>query len=154
MSIHVVEMRALRLAHKRGEGPGPLCHPVHGHATKQRLARALEQRFGFGALIYKALLLALHEGLQAAAGNGVHERAEILTEPRDVWARATRPRYRSKHPSRYCGITPQPAIAPRILSQARPDRVFQHVPYLFPQALCASKHMVERLILPDASGSP
>src|SRR5437667_226688 len=84
MSIHVVEMRALRLAHKRGEGPGPLCHPVHGHAAKERLARALEQRFGFGALIYKALLLALHEGLQADAGNGVPERAEILTEPRDV----------------------------------------------------------------------
>src|SRR5207245_11668549 len=100
MSIHVVEMRALRLAHKRGEGPGPLCHPVHGHAAKERLARALEQRFGFGALIYKALLLALHEGLQADAGNGVHDRAEILTEPRDVWARAIGPAYRSKPPSR------------------------------------------------------
>src|SRR5437667_9746732 len=154
MSIHVVEMRALRLAHKRGEGPGPLCHPVHGHGAKERLARALEQRFGFGALIYKALLLALHERLQADAGNGVHERAEILTEPRDVWARATRPRYRSKHPSRLLRDHTTAAIAPRILSQARPDRVFQHVSYLFPPPLRASKHMVERLILPDASGSP
>src|SRR5438128_2512363 len=40
MPIHVVEVRALRLAHKRGEGPGPLCHPVHGNAAKQRLANA------------------------------------------------------------------------------------------------------------------
>src|SRR5947209_12850899 len=30
MSIHVIEVCALRLAHKRGERPRPLCHPVHG----------------------------------------------------------------------------------------------------------------------------
>src|SRR5207245_10154972 len=89
MPIHVVEVRALRLAHKRGEGPGPLCHPVHGNAAKQRLARAFEQRLGFGPLVYKALLLALHERLQAAAVDCLHERSRNLS--RNSGGRASSP---------------------------------------------------------------
>src|SRR5262252_195212 len=76
MSIFIVEMRTLCLADKGGECPGPLRHPVHGNAAKQRLARPLKQSLGFRMLVYKSFLLALHEGLQAGAVNGAHE---ILT---------------------------------------------------------------------------
>jgi hypothetical protein len=65
--VHVVTLGALRLAHKWWEGARPFDHPVHGHATEQRFASTFKQSFRFWPLTHKALLLALHEGLQALA---------------------------------------------------------------------------------------
>ena len=70
--VHIIELRALGLAHERRESAGPFDHPVHGHAAEQRFAGTLEQSFGFGPLVDEALLLALHEGLEAGAVDGFH----------------------------------------------------------------------------------
>jgi hypothetical protein len=72
-AVDIVKVRALRLADERWECSGPLDHPVHGHAREQRLLAALEEGFRFRALVHEALLLSLHEGLQAIAVWDSHE---------------------------------------------------------------------------------
>ena len=72
MPVNIEKVSTLRLAHERRECPRPLDHPVHGHACQQRLARTLEQRLRFWALVHKLLLFALHEELQTAAIDTLH----------------------------------------------------------------------------------
>src|SRR5437667_3986992 len=71
-SVHIVELSPLGLTHERWEGASPFDHPVHGHAAEQRFAGTFKQGFGLGALGHKALLLALHEGLEAGAIDDFH----------------------------------------------------------------------------------
>ena len=42
VAVDVEEVRALRLAHEWRESSRPLHHPVHGHTSEQRFARALK----------------------------------------------------------------------------------------------------------------
>ena len=77
MAVDVEEVCTLRFAHEGRKCSGPLHHPVHGHAAEQRFARALEQRLRLRALVDELLLFALHEGLQAGAVDGFHDRSRI-----------------------------------------------------------------------------
>jgi hypothetical protein len=60
MAVHVQELGAVSFGHKWRERAGPFCHPVHGHAAKQRFAGALEQGLGLWPFVYEFLLLQLH----------------------------------------------------------------------------------------------
>ena len=72
VTVHVEQMRPLRLADKRRISAGPLHHPIHRDAGQQRLASALKQRLRFRTLVHKLLLLTFHQRLQAGTVNGFH----------------------------------------------------------------------------------
>jgi len=67
MAVQIVKMRALRFAHHRRKRACPFHHPVHGYAGEHRFLAALKNGFGFWAFVDVALLLALHQGLEAVA---------------------------------------------------------------------------------------
>ena len=43
VTVHVIEMRALRFANEGWKRSGPLDHPVHGNAGEQRFLATLKQ---------------------------------------------------------------------------------------------------------------
>src|SRR5664279_401231 len=72
MAIDIVELRALGFADNGRKSSGPLHHPVHRDAGEQRLFAAFVNGLRFRAFVDEALLLALHEGLQAGAIESRH----------------------------------------------------------------------------------